>query len=147
MHKQSDSLNPLWNLYDKNQHYILLVRQMKAEDRQNIVDVPSKFFSTVQSYCPRLSVVLLSYDSRSTLIRLDRRKNLVEVAYANCEFKDFFLSRSFFRAQPANQPTNQPKEIVESSPSKADFDSFELHTTREERPPRPPPRPPTRSTR
>ena len=34
---------------------------------------PSKFFSALPSYCPRLSVVLLSYDSRSTLIRLDRR--------------------------------------------------------------------------
>ena len=32
---------------------------------------PSKFFSALQSYCFRLSVVLLSYDSRSTLIRRD----------------------------------------------------------------------------
>ena len=39
---------------------------------------PSKFFLTLQSFCCRLSVVLLSYDSRSALIRLDRRNNLVE---------------------------------------------------------------------
>ena len=35
---------------------------------------PSKFFSALKSNCSRLSVVLLSYDSRSTLFRLDRRK-------------------------------------------------------------------------
>ena len=34
---------------------------------------PSKFFSAFQSYCPRLSVGWLSYNSRSSLIRLDRR--------------------------------------------------------------------------
>ena len=39
---------------------------------------PSKFFLALQSFCCRLSVVLLSYDSRSTLIRLDRTKKLVE---------------------------------------------------------------------
>ena len=39
-----------------------------------VVSHPSKFFSVLQSYCFRLSVVFLSYDSRSTLIRLDRRK-------------------------------------------------------------------------
>ena len=32
---------------------------------------PSKFFSAFQAYCSRLSVALLSYDSRSTRIRLD----------------------------------------------------------------------------
>ena len=37
-------------------------------------DNPSKFFSALQSHCSRLSVILLSYDSRSTLVRLDRRK-------------------------------------------------------------------------
>ena len=36
---------------------------------------PSKFFSAFQWYCSRLSVVLLSYDSRLTLIRLDCWKN------------------------------------------------------------------------
>ena len=37
---------------------------------------PSKFLSALQSYCPRLSVILLSYDSRSTPIRLDRRNKI-----------------------------------------------------------------------
>ena len=32
----------------------------------------TKFFLALQSFCCRLSVVLLSYDSRSTLIRRDR---------------------------------------------------------------------------
>ena len=36
--------------------------------------IPSKFFSAFQSYCPRSSVVLLSHDSRSTLVWLDGRK-------------------------------------------------------------------------
>ena len=35
---------------------------------------PAKFFSAIQSYFSRISVGLLSYDSRSTLIRLDQRK-------------------------------------------------------------------------
>ena len=39
---------------------------------------PSKFFSATQLFCSRLSIGSLSYDSRSTLIRLDRRKNWVE---------------------------------------------------------------------
>ena len=37
---------------------------------------PSSFFPALQWYCSCLSVSLLSYDSRSILIRLDRRKNL-----------------------------------------------------------------------
>ena len=37
-------------------------------------DSPSKFFLALQSYCCCLSVVLLSCDSRSTLIRRDRTK-------------------------------------------------------------------------
>ena len=36
---------------------------------------PSKLFSAIQSYSSRISVGLLSYDSRSTLIRLDQLKN------------------------------------------------------------------------
>ena len=35
---------------------------------------PSKFFLALQSFCCRVLVVLLSYDSRSTLIRIDRTK-------------------------------------------------------------------------
>ena len=42
---------------------------------------PSKFFSALRSYCPRLSVVLLSYDCRSTLKRLDHRIFLLEQGY------------------------------------------------------------------
>ena len=34
---------------------------------------PSNFFSGIQSYCSRVSVGLLSYDSRLTLIRMDQR--------------------------------------------------------------------------
>ena len=41
-----------------------------------VSQLPSKFFSVLQSYCSRSSVGLFSYDSRSTLIRLDWRKNL-----------------------------------------------------------------------
>ena len=37
--------------------------------------IPFKFFSALQSYCPRFSVILLSYNSRSTLIRMDCKKN------------------------------------------------------------------------
>ena len=37
--------------------------------------LPVKFFSAVQLYCSRFSVGLLSYDSISTLLRLDCRKN------------------------------------------------------------------------
>ena len=41
---------------------------------------PSKFFSALQSYCPRLSVALLSYDSKLTLIvRPDCRKKFGRV--------------------------------------------------------------------
>ena len=36
--------------------------------------LPSKFFSALQSYYPRLLIVLLSCDSRLTLIRRDQRK-------------------------------------------------------------------------
>ena len=55
--------------------WLLLV---SAENERSLKkDYPSKFFSALQSYCPRLSVVLLSSDIRSTLIRLDPRKNLV----------------------------------------------------------------------
>ena len=36
----------------------------------------SNFFQVTHSYCSHLSVGLLSYDSRSTLIRLDCRKNM-----------------------------------------------------------------------
>ena len=41
---------------------------------ENNLPHPSKFFLVLQSYCSRFSVVLLSYDSRSTPIRPDRRK-------------------------------------------------------------------------
>ena len=43
--------------------------------------LPFKINSALQLYCFRLSVILLSYDSRSTLLRPDRRKNLVEYYY------------------------------------------------------------------
>ena len=46
-----------------------------------IVVVPSKFFSALQSYCSRLSVGLLSCDSRSTLVQLDRRKKIGQLSY------------------------------------------------------------------
>ena len=66
---------------------------------------PSKFFSALQSYCSRLSVVLLSCDSRSTLIRLNRRKKnwsrlsllfhssllLLFLFFPKCVFKRFHL--------------------------------------------------------
>ena len=47
---------------------------------------PSKFFSALQLYCSRFSVCLLSYDSRSTLLRRDRIKNIGRVVEAmeNC---------------------------------------------------------------
>ena len=38
---------------------------------------PVQFFSVLQSYCSRISVVFLSYDSRLTPIRLDRRKKIL----------------------------------------------------------------------
>ena len=41
--------------------------------------LPSKFFSALQPYCPRLWVGLLSYNSRLTRIRLDCRKEWVEL--------------------------------------------------------------------
>ena len=53
----------------------------RLQQGRSILDcpLPSKFFLALQSFFICLSVVLLSYDSRSTLIRLDRRKNLVEL--------------------------------------------------------------------
>ena len=51
-------------------------------------DSPSKFFLVLQSYCFRFSVVLLSYDSRSTPIRPDRRKKFGRVVE---EFSDLCL--------------------------------------------------------
>ena len=42
-----------------------------------VSNCPSKYFPALQSFCSSLSVVLLSYDSRSTLIlRLDCRKKM-----------------------------------------------------------------------
>ena len=55
----------------------LLLYESKPTNKQEQYDRmpdPSKFFSPLESYCSRLSVGLLSYDSRLTLIRLDRRK-------------------------------------------------------------------------
>ena len=49
------------------------VNQEGANGGRLINSYPSKFFSALQSYCPRISVALLSYDSRSTILRLDRR--------------------------------------------------------------------------
>ena len=46
-------------------------------------EYPSKFLSSLQSYCPRLSVGLLSYDSSSTLIRLDRWKIFGRALFQN----------------------------------------------------------------
>ena len=43
------------------------------------VAYPSKIFSAIQSFCSRLSIGLLSYDSRSTPIRLDHRKKFGRV--------------------------------------------------------------------
>ena len=44
---------------------------------------PSKFFLALQSFCCRLLVVLLSYDSRSTLTQLDRTKKFGRVLKKN----------------------------------------------------------------
>ena len=48
----------------------VLVRSLKSSNVE--LGYPSKFFLALQSFCCRLSINLLSYDSRSTLIRLER---------------------------------------------------------------------------
>ena len=55
--------------------YYDTVRLWRKGASKEVNENPSKFFSALQMYCSHLSGVLLSYDSRSTLIRLDRRKN------------------------------------------------------------------------
>ena len=55
---------------------------------------PSKFLSAFQLYCSRLSVGFPSYDSRSTLFRLDCRKNWTGVE----NMKNFRLFRNQFQA-------------------------------------------------
>ena len=69
---------------------------------------PSKFFSALQSYCSCLSVGLLSYDSRSTLIRPDRRKKFGRAArqsdiVQSCYCADIsldFIVNLFYCTQP-----------------------------------------------
>ena len=51
---------------------------------------PSKFFSALQSYCSRISVGLPSYDSRSTLIRLDGSKIFGRVSRYISSAANFF---------------------------------------------------------
>ena len=50
------------------------IARIHGHVRHKLGFIPSIFFSALQSYCSRLSVVFLSYESSSTLIRLDRRK-------------------------------------------------------------------------
>ena len=52
------------------------------------LSLPSNFFPAIQSYCSHLPVVLLSYDSRSTLFQLDHRKKIERANY---------IYHSFFR--------------------------------------------------
>ena len=42
---------------------------------------PYNLFSSIPSFCSRFLVVLLSYDRRSTLLRLDRRKKVKDVFF------------------------------------------------------------------
>ena len=48
---------------------------------ENICSFPSEYFSIIQSLCSRISVVLLSYDWRSTPIRLDGIKKSGRVVH------------------------------------------------------------------
>ena len=43
---------------------------------EKVLSGPSKLLSALQSYCSHLSAVLLSYDGRSTLTWLNRRKKI-----------------------------------------------------------------------
>ena len=54
--------------------FLLRVRYVTVD-----LPYPSKFFLALQSFCCRLSIVLLSYDIKSTLMRLDRRKKIGRV--------------------------------------------------------------------
>ena len=58
--------------------------------------LPSNFFSAIESYCSRLSVSLLTYDSRSALIRLDRRKQ---------SGRTLFVSYFYFNIQGVKKRT------------------------------------------
>ena len=60
------------------------------------VMLPVLFFSTIQSLCSRLSVALLSYDSGSTIFRLDRRLKIWLGLDNNSEIggEDFLISLS-----------------------------------------------------
>ena len=63
-------------------HYCIIHNKLYILQRM-VVYYPSKFFSAIQSFCSRLSVVLVSYDSGSTLLQLDRRIKFGRVVY-NC---------------------------------------------------------------
>ena len=64
----------LWSAWRKKAQGLIL--QHRALQKTNSYEeiFPSKFFSAIQLYCSRLSVSLLSYDSRSTLFWLESRK-------------------------------------------------------------------------
>ena len=54
-------------------YYDWIVEKNLVENSASFLH-PVQIFPPIQSFCCRLSVVLLSYDSRSALLRLDRRK-------------------------------------------------------------------------
>ena len=102
------------------------------------MDSPSKFFLALQSYCPRLSVVLLSYDSRSTLIRQDRTEKFGRV-FTHKEQAANFLSIQAERLPILIYPTNgmctnsrsstRPYFFLRSSHIRVDLLSYESKPT------------------
>ena len=85
--------------------YILTVNLVGAKQEQILLvtcAAPVHFFSTAQSYCSRLSVGLLSYDSRLTLIRRDHRKKCgraIGMKRANGNKQLFSLATSYIVAE------------------------------------------------
>ena len=58
---------------------------------EDLVYHPSKLFSALHTYCSRISVVLLSYNSRSTLIRLDCKKIGRAVGVLLCDSRSILI--------------------------------------------------------
>ena len=57
-------------------------RHLNGEGKRSLLAYIARpiFFSDIQTYCSCISVNLLSYGSRSTLIRLEHGKNMVGLA-------------------------------------------------------------------
>ena len=91
--------------------------------------VPSKFFLALHSFCCRLSVILLSYDSRSTIIpvQLDRRKKIwssLSVCLLSYNSRSTLI-RLDGRKKIGRELPARPNFFLRSSRIRADLISYE----------------------